>query len=119
MANSRVKGASGERELAKWFRDNLNVEARRGQQFSGSPDSPDIVTDIGGLYIECKRREKLGSLHDVMARAQRDAGEKTPVVFHRKNGKPWLITFNADDLTKIVNLFYWTMLKNGLIKADD
>ena len=42
--NSRAKGARGER----LWRDELRAQgftARRGQQFSGSPDSPDVVCE--------------------------------------------------------------------------
>ena len=57
--NSRQKGAAGERELANWLKQYEGVEARRGQQFSGSPDSPDVVHSMEGLHIECKQVEAL------------------------------------------------------------
>lgn len=71
--NSRQKGASGERELARELARVLGCRARRGQQYSGSPDSPDVVTDIPGIHIECKRTETL-RLYDALAQARRDAG---------------------------------------------
>ena len=56
MVNSRNKGKSGELELAHELERLWGVSARRGQQFSGSPDSPDVVTGIPGLHIECSDR---------------------------------------------------------------
>jgi len=38
---SRNKGASGERELARELSRLLRVDARRGQQHCGGPDSPE------------------------------------------------------------------------------
>ena len=54
--NSRNKGKRGELEWRDVIRSH-GYEARRGQQFSGSPDSPDVVTDlpyhfeVGAYYI--------------------------------------------------------------------
>lgn len=57
MTNSRRKGASGERELAKKLRE-YGYEARRGQQYCGSNGDADVV-GIPGIHIECKRVEAL------------------------------------------------------------
>ena len=86
--NSRDKGARGERELADFLRQH-GIEARRGQQFSGGADSPDVVTNMPDVHLECKRVEK-GNPYDWLAQAQRDAGHKLPVVAHRRNGKEWV-----------------------------
>ena len=87
--NSRQKGARGERE----WRDHLianGYEARRGQQFSGSPDSPDVVCDLP-FHFEVKRVEKL-SVDKAVKQAEDDCGEKMPVVAHKKNRGQWLVT---------------------------
>ncbi len=95
--NSRAKGAAAERELANWLSDK-GYPARRGQQFSGSPDSPDVVCESLSKYqIECKRVERL-NIYDAVEQAAKDAGtDQTPIVFHRKNKKAWLITMYAED----------------------
>lgn len=94
--NSRRKGAEGERELAEFLRER-GVDARRGQQFSGGTESPDVVHDIPGLHIECKRVESL-ELYKALEQAGRDAGfDKAPVVFHRRNKKPWVVVMLATD----------------------
>ena len=70
--NSRQKGASGERELAKKLR-KYGYECRRGQQFNGADGSADVI-GLPGIHIECKRVERL-NLEDAMAQSRRDARE--------------------------------------------
>ena len=48
--NSRAKGARYERELARYFEEN-GFPARRGQQFAGGSDSPDVVCDEFPFHI--------------------------------------------------------------------
>lgn len=93
--NSRTKGASGERELASFLREH-GIEARRGQQFAGGGESPDIVSDLRSIHIECKRTEA-GNPYNWMAQAERDAGTKIPIVAHRRSNKQWLAIMNLDD----------------------
>lgn len=98
MTNSRQKGARGEREWAEYLRA-AGIDARRGQQFSGSPDSPDVVTALDDhFHAEVKRVEQL-SIHVAMEKAEADCGEgsRMPYVAHRRNGKPWLVTMRACD----------------------
>lgn len=97
MTNSRAKGKRGELELAEFFRLN-GVAARRGQQFHGGADSPDLVTDLDDEYhFECKRVEA-GNPYDWLAQAIRDAGPgKIPVVCHRRNGKDWIAILRLED----------------------
>lgn len=99
--NSRNKGAAAERELAKFLRDR-GIEARRGQQFSGGTDSPDVVAALPGYHIECKRVEQ-GNLYNWLAQAIRDAGpSKTPVVMHRRNRQEWVAILRLEDLLAIL-----------------
>ena len=93
--NSRAKGARGEREFATLLREQ-GYDARRGQQFSGSPDSPDVVsTALAWLHIETKHVEQL-NLIAACAQAERDGGGKPWVVAHRRNGTPWRITMSIE-----------------------
>ena len=70
--NSRNKGKRGERQ----WRDELRshgYQARRGQQFSGSPDSPDVVCDgLPWIHFEVKAVERL-NIEQAMEQARRDA----------------------------------------------
>lgn len=97
--NSKDKGSRGERELAAILREH-GFNTRRGQQFSGGIDSPDVI-GLPGIHIECKRAEKL-NIHTAYAQAVRDAdGKAIPAVFHRRNREPWMVTLNLDDFMEI------------------
>lgn len=91
--NSRQKGARGERELARMFREQ-GYDCRRGQQYNGL-EGEDVV-GLPGIHVECKRVERL-NLYDAIDQAKRDAGGKIPAVYHRKNNCGWLVIMTLDD----------------------
>ena len=98
--NSRDKGARFEREVAAWFRDTLlDPEARRGQQFAGGTDSPDVVLpNMEWLHIEAKHVEKL-NIYKAMEQAKQDAGKgKIPTVFMRKNREEMLVVLQLEQV---------------------
>lgn len=100
--NSRAKGCRGERE----WRDMLRAEgyeARRGQQFSGGTDSPDVICgDLPGLHFEVKLVQNLNVDRVMNEQAEPDAGDKIPVIAHRKNHSKWLVTLKAEDFFLIL-----------------
>ena len=96
--NGKRKGKDGENELARVLR-LYGYDTRRGQQFHGGPDSPDVL-GLPGIHIECKRVEKL-NLYDAIAQSKADAGEDIPVVMHRKNRSKWLVTMELKDWIEI------------------
>ena len=101
---SRDKGKKGERELAKELSRALGVKARRGVQFQGSPDSPDVITDIPEIHIECKRTERF-RLYESLDQAINDAGvNKIPIVCHRQNLQPWVVVLRLDDLKQLSHI---------------
>jgi hypothetical protein len=67
-------------------------------------EGQDVVTNLEGLHIECKRVEKL-NINKAMDQAVRDAagqpGDPVPVVCHRKNRCPWLVTVRLEDLMRL------------------
>lgn len=94
MVNSNAKGKRGERELAALIREVGFTDARRGQQYKGTPDSPDVV-GIPGHHIECKFVEAL-NVSKAYEQAVSDAqGLDEPLVFHKKSRGPWLVTLDA------------------------
>ena len=111
--NSRDKGARFEREVAQWFRDKLyDLEARRGQQFAGGTDSPDVILpNIPQLHIEAKMVERL-NVYDAMLQSIRDAGSKIPSVFMRKKGKEMLVVIRAEDIVRFSSMWQYDVLTN-------
>ena len=102
--NSRAKGKRGELELAEFLREHGYADARRGQQYSGTETSADIlVTGISeDWHIECKRQETIQLLAWVK-QALRDKGPgQAPVVMHRTSDHPWLATIMLDDFLKLL-----------------
>lgn len=98
---SRNKGKSGEREIAKILREHGWDDARRGQQFQGSPGSPDVI-GLPGFHIEVKRTEQC-RLYEYMEQAASEAAEdEIPVVFHRQNNRRWVAMVDLDDFLKVV-----------------
>lgn len=101
MPNSRAKGCRGERELAAYLTDNGHP-ARRGQQYAGGSDSPDVICpSLSGLHFEAKRTERL-RIHEAIDQAIDDAGDQTPVVAFKANRKPWLAILRLDDLLELL-----------------
>lgn len=95
MVNSRRKGKDGELEVARILRDH-GYDSRRGVQYSGSPDSPD-VTGLPGYHIEVKRTNRF-NLYDAMAQSERDSGEdEIPIVIHRPDRKKWVVVMDLED----------------------
>lgn len=96
--NSKQKGKRGELELSKILR-GYGFNSRRGVQYHGGDDSPDVV-GLDGIHIECKRVESL-NIDKAMDQSCEDAGIDMPTVMHRKNGRPWLVTMRLDDWMEI------------------
>ena len=97
--NSNQKGKRGERELSKKLRE-YGYDARRSVQYCGANGDADVI-GLKGVHIECKRVERL-NIHLAVEQAETDAKEhEKPMVFHRKNGKKWLVTMNFDDFIEL------------------
>lgn len=94
---SRDKGARGEREFAAKLRELGISDAYRSRQYCGSATSADVL-GVPKIHAEVKRCEKL-SIYSAYEQAVRDAvGTKDiPAVFHRRNGKPWLVVMCIED----------------------
>jgi hypothetical protein len=110
-ARSKRKGKRGELEAAAEIRRLFHVEAKRGCQYQGCDDAPDIRTTIDKVHFEVKRVEAL-RLHEALEQAIADAGENIPVVLHRANGRPWVAIVRLDDLPQLAVQLYLTMAQN-------
>ena len=108
---SRNKGKLGEREAAAEIRRILRTEARRGRQFCGSDESPDIVVDIPDLHFEVKRAERL-RLYEALDQALTDCRSRIPIVLHRANHRPWVAIVRLEDLPRLVAVICATLAAN-------
>ena len=116
MVNSRAKGKRGELEAAHFLTAH-GFPARRGQQFSGSPDSPDLVCEsLPAVHFEVKFTQKT-DLYAWLAQAKADAGGKLPVVLHRKNESRWLVILDAEAFLSVIRNSDFPF-KQGELNAD-
>src|SRR5262245_55959274 len=100
--NSREKGKRGERQWRDELRAN-GYAARRGQQFCGSAESPDVVCEgLSWIHFEVKAVERL-NIEEAMDQARRDCGmQEVPVVVHRRRRRPWLVTMEAETWLRVL-----------------
>ena len=107
MANSKQKGARGERELSSKLKE-YGYKTRRGQQYCGANGDADVV-GLPGIHIECKRVERL-NIYDAISQAKADKKEnELGTVFHRKDRSEWLVTMTLDE---------WMKLYKGELDSD-
>ena len=102
--NSRQKGKRGELEAANALNEKLPLaQARRGQQYSGTETTADLVAPgLPNLYLEVKRRQSM-NIHTVLDESEENCGSLIPVVLHRKDNTDWVVSFRLDDLRDVVN----------------
>jgi Holliday junction resolvase len=119
--NSNQKGKRGEREFAKFLSDR-GYPARRGVQYSGGEDSPDVVCDrLSYIHLEVKRTERF-TLYPYLAQAINDSGPtKTPVVAHRKSREEWVCILRAEDLLIMAEKAkaYDTLNTDNILESDN
>ena len=98
--NGKAKGKRGELEWAAVCRSQGYGYARRTAQYCGNTGDASDVVGLPGIHQEVKRVERL-NIDEAMEQAIRDANEagkhELPIVAHRRNGKPWLVTMTAED----------------------
>jgi Holliday junction resolvase len=113
---SRDKGKRGEREFAAEMRRMGFACARRGVQYAGGADSPDVV-GIPGCHIEVKRAEAL-NVYAALDQAMRDADPgSAPIVAHRRNGRPWVVIVRLEDFGRAAQL--WVAEINRNLAEED
>jgi hypothetical protein len=105
MVNSNNKGKRGE---LKWRDECIKhgFPARRTQQYSGiTGDAADVTCpSLDMFHHEVKWVEKL-NLNKAVNKAIEECGDKMPIIAHRRNRSPWLVTMLADDWFKLVEKY--------------
>lgn len=100
--NSNRKGKDFEREIANYLKAHDHPDARRGQQYKGGADSPDVI-GLKGWHIECKRTERF-NLYESLKQALRDkADDEKALVIHRRNNEPSVAVLLLDDFMEVIN----------------
>lgn len=97
--NVRNKGAGGEREAAALLR-SYGFEARRGQQFSGTKESPDVISSLPDFHLEIKRTEKM-EVYVWLEKALSETDEDV-MILHRKDRGKWIAILEADTMLAIL-----------------
>ena len=114
--NSREKGKRGERMFANLLRSH-GYDAKRGVQYQGSPDSPDVI-GLPRVHIEVKFTDKL-KLYSAMEQSKRDAGaDEMPIVAHKRSRDEWLVTMRFEDWIKLYKSYerndaHWDTFMEG------
>ena len=102
---SREKGKRFERTVANLFKD-WGYEAHRTAQFRGNTGDAGDVEGILGIHIEAKHQERM-SLYDWYEQSERDARAEgkgnLPVVIHKQNDKPVLVTMSFEHWIQLYN----------------
>lgn len=100
-AKSKRKGRAGELELTALLNELGYTTVRAGActSYGHEPD----ISGLRGIHVECKRVERL-NLEDAMRQSVDDAAkfhDGRPAVFHRRNGKTWLVTMRLEDWARM------------------
>lgn len=101
---SRNKGKRGERQLANMLKER-GFQARRGVQFKGGLNSPDVICDaLECIHFEAKWVESL-NIRTAFAQAKKDAGmEKVPVVVHKKSHQEVMVSMSFFDWINMIQI---------------
>lgn len=106
--NGKQKGKRGELEVAHLMID-AGFDARRGQQFKGTEDSPDVIHDMTGFGIEVKYVENysVNQLYTALDKQQEDGPEdEDALLFYRRNNKEWIVVMDAVRFLAIMKEMY-------------
>lgn len=109
--NPRKKGHSYELTIRDWFRELgwTNAVSSRSESKNKDDQGVDLCyTDP--FYIQAKAVEKLGSLHDILARMPK--GSHYNLVFHKKNRKGTIVAMTIEDFRELLQM----LITNQIIK---
>ena len=94
--NSKNKGKRFELTIVNLLKEHGFTESRRSVQYCGVNGDSDVI-GVPGVHIEAKAVEKL-NIHEAMEQSIKDARDgEIPVVIHKRNRKPILVTMLFDD----------------------
>lgn len=104
-AKERRKGNEAERAVAACLRD-AGWDAITSRAKNGTQDGYDIISNTP-LAIEVKNHARF-DLSGWLAQARDNAGDKVPVVWHKKRGESsplgWYVTMDGQALVELLSL---------------
>ena len=100
--NSKDKGKRGELSVVHILKEH-GYDAHRTAQYCGNTGDAADVVGLPGFHLECKHQERM-ELYKWYAQAVNDSAKSgdTPIVVHRANNKPWLVSLSLEDFLKIL-----------------
>lgn len=122
--NSNAKGKRIEREAATYLR-KLGFEARRGVQYQGGTDSPDVCCDqLANVHIEVKGDERVNlDTKDFLAayvQAVNDSDKQQAVALLWRNKRTkWRLTFETEKPRYLVTIVGDDQIKGALRWLQD
>lgn len=104
--SARIKGATFERQLAKYFTENSPLDAKRGigQTRFGGAEVSDV--DMPIIHVEAKRHVRTNikaALRQAIADAEKNG--KIPVAITRDDRAETLCTMRLDDWIHLFNAY--------------
>lgn len=110
--NPRTKGHKYELDIRDWFRELGWERAVSSRSESKNKDDQGIdLCYTDPFNVQAKAVEKLGSIHDVLAKMPNDSNYN--VVFHKKNRKGTIVAMTIEDFKELLE----SLIKNGIVKA--
>lgn len=109
--SQREKGARGERMFSALCQEHGYPTKRGGQLYLKGSVVADVV-GLRGIHIECKNVERL-NYRAAMEQSAKDAAEsgrgEIPILAHKSNKKPWMISMLAEDWFKLYSAWAHTL----------
>ena len=109
--SARAKGHGYELAIRDWFRDLGWTKAVSSRSESKNRDDQGIdLCFTDPFSVQAKAVEKLGSIHDVLAKMPNDSNYN--VVFHKRNRKGTIVAMMLEDFKEIIQM----LIQNQIIK---
>jgi hypothetical protein len=109
--NSRHKGNNYELQIRDWFKDLGWTKAVSSRSESKNKDDQGIdLCYTEPFSIQAKAVEKLGSIHDILARMPKD--DNYNLVFHKRNRKGTIVAMTLEDFKELLEM----LIQNQIIK---
>jgi hypothetical protein len=108
--NARKKGHGYELQIRDWFKELGWTECVSSRSESKRKDDQGIdLCYTDPFHVQAKAVEKLGSLHDILAKMPKN---NYNLVFHKRNRKGTIVAMTIEDFKEILDM----LISNKIIK---